>query len=240
MCGHRDRHSQPWPRTGLEGPQDTLGPPAPERSRAGLRHELGEQQALPSTAAGDSEPALVAVTCRAMHGACRQRTLWLLGAEPPGSEQEQTVPASPQVPEPRLAGSCRQRNGADGEHAARALHGTRSLRRGWQLRPPHAALVSRLAPRRRQLSQRTEPPFCTGATPMAPGALPHERGPAPPPLEPNTQPNPDLQVLPLPARSIMGPRGEREREREEVSAGCAPRVPAAHAAQTPHPSSAQV
>lgn len=86
----------------------------------------------------------------------------------------------------------------------RAVHGAQ----GWQPEMPHAAPVNCLA---LQLSRLTEPPSCTGATPMAPIMLPHKHNPSP-----GTQPNPDLQVFPLPARSMMGSEREREggRERE--------------------------
>lgn len=176
-----------------------------------------------------------------MHGACGQRctvTAWGRAVWERAGADSASATA---VPEPRLAGSCRQRNGADGEHAVRTLRGTQSLRRGWQLQPPHADWVSCLAPRRQQLLRCAEPPRRVGTTPTVPGTLPHERDPVLPTLGPDTKPNPDLQVLPLPARSTTGPRGwGRERKREEVSAGCAPRVPTAHVAQAPHPLCVQV
>lgn len=54
----------------------------------------------------------------------------------------------------------------------RAVHGAQ----GWQPELPRAARVNCLA---QQLSRLTEPPSCTGATPMVPIMLPHKHNPAP-------------------------------------------------------------
>lgn len=92
---------------------------------------------------------------------------------------------SPQAPEPRLPGSCQERNRADGEHTARAPRGMQSLRRGWQPQPPRAARVSRLALRQQQLSRHTEPPLCVGGNPDGSGRVaPQVATWLPPPWDP--------------------------------------------------------
>lgn len=106
---------------------------------------------------------------------------------------------------------------------------------GWQPRPPHTARASCLTPRRQQLAWCTEPPPAPGQ-PQWPRA---HRDPSSPALEPGTQPNPDLQVLPLPARSTVRPgRGERERERRGEH--CAHPQPPHRALPGPHPPPVQV
>jgi len=195
-----------WPHAGAKGPQGR-----PASCLRGVRG-WAAARALPDTATGRSEPALAAMSSRAMHGAhgqqhttaARGRAMWERG----GAD----VRLSPRVPKPRRAGSCRQHNGADGEQAARARRGVQSLRRGWQPRPPHAARVSRLAPRRQQLSQRTEPRSRTGQPRWLRAHCPGSSGPVPPARGPSTQQTQTYRF----SHSLPGaPRGQGERERKK-------------------------
>lgn len=185
-------------------------------------------RALPSTAAGSSEPALVAMSCMAMHGAWGSSAPHCAGLSWVEAYRRRQCKCHHGCPSPGLwdaAGSSagQTRRTRWGTHSAEPAQGRAAL-------APHAARVNRLARCRQQLLRHAEPPSCTGQ--------PRWRRPSSPARDPAPSQTQTYKF----SHSLPGsPRGrgrERERERGGECPVHTPR-PAAHTARVPRPPQAQ-